>query len=286
MMTAYDIMMTKTVVASKWWMLTSPHRDMTYDDERFLHRLLDSPIVYDWCTTVETEQGADMPHMHVALRMTEAVVPWFGGAQMHLPGWHVEAPVVAGDEAWELMLDYCKKTGEYTHKREYIPHPYHDPNPCWRPWQQYVLDQPRDGREIIVVVDKCGGCGKTYLAGWHDARHKAVLVPPMDSHKDIMRMVYAQHIIRDVYIDIPRALSKRQMRAIYAAAESIKDGKVYDERYQWHCRRYDTPKVVIYTNDEPDRTQLSPDRWIIVYPQRNGTFDVWAHGVLHTDVRR
>lgn len=269
--------MTQKVVASSWWMLTSPHRVLSDSESKFLDRMLKNRnIVYDYCRAVEVEPGADVPHTHVAIRFCEPIIPWFGGASANLHGWNIECPsTLSGDESWELMLQYVKKNGNYEHLREIIPFPYNVEHPVWKPWQQYVLDLPRFDRKIIIVVDRIGGIGKTFLAGWFDVRHRAVLVPPMESHRDIMRMIYAQDVVGGlVFIDIPRALSKRQMRAIYAAAESVKDGKVYDERYQWRVRRFDTPKVVVFTNDEPDRSQLSRDRWLVIYPRGDGSFSV------------
>lgn len=271
--------MAEKVVSSAWWLVTSPHRVITPADAEFIEKLVSNErVVYDYCIATEMEPGADEPHTHLALRFTESVVPWFGGPAAHLHGWNLESPVLPGDESWELMLNYVKKSGSYTHRREIIPYPYNIDNPTWKDWQRYVLDFPRFNRKIIIVVDKYGGIGKTFLAGWHDVRHRAILVPPMDSHRDIMRMIFSQEVVSGlIFIDIPRALSRRQMRAIYAAAESIKDGKAYDERYQWRVKRFDTPKVVIFTNDEPDRRQLSPDRWVIIYPERDGSFTIGKH---------
>lgn len=263
------------VTSSNWWLLTSPHKVLDENEIRFLDGLYQSENLFDYCRCTELEPGADEPHVHVALRFGMPIVPWFGGSSQNLHGWNIESPILAGDEAWERMLEYVKKTGNYYHKREIIPYPYNIANPIWKPWQQYILDYPRFNRKIIIVLDEIGGIGKTFLAGWHDVRHKAILVPPMDSHRDIMRMINSHDMSSGmVFIDVPRALSRRQMRGIYAAAESIKDGKSYDERYEWHVKRFDTPKVVIFTNDMPDKRQLSLDRWIIIKPHKDGTFEI------------
>lgn len=268
--------MTGTVVESKWWLSTSPHKtDEELDkDMEWIEKFAATTDVYDICIARELEEGADLPHIHMAVRLTRSMTPFWGGSSDKLRGWNNECPLTGGEDGWERMLAYVKKTGSYYHRREVIPYPYNVDKPVWKPWQQWVLDQPRENRKIIVIIDTVGGIGKTFLAGWHDCRYQAIMVPPFDSHRDIMRYVMSHKVIHDVYIDIPRALSKDKMRTIYAGAESIKDGKVYDERYMLQVRRFSTPKVVIFTNDEPSLSQLSLDRWIFCYPFKDGSFKV------------
>lgn len=276
-------MATSTVTVSKWWLSTSPHYDEEHIKQKpadlaFIAKLQLNPLVYDFCMAEEVEPGGDpdVTHIHFAVRLKESYSPWWGGASEHLKGWNNECPgpQQPGEDGWQMMLDYVKKHGEYYHKREVIPYPYNVDEPVWKPWQQFIVDFPVGTRDIIVVVDEIGGVGKTFLAGWHAVRYKAIMVPPFDSHRDIIRMVFEHKVVTTVYIDVPRALSKRQMKAIYGAAETIKGGRVYDERYRWRQRWFDMPKVVIFTNDEPDVTQLSRDRWLFVYPRADGTYKV------------
>lgn len=258
----------KEVLTSAYWLLTSGHHEL---DERELRDIaLLQHQAYDWCIGKEQMKQDRQPHYHLALMFDIPVLPYFGSCNSILSGWNVQPAVEDSD--WEQVLEYCKKGGDYEHKLEVFPTQYVSPQPHWRPWQQYILDYNSDDRTVICVIDTVGGCGKTFLSAWHAVRHKAVVVPPLPSHRDIMRMIYAQYKVDTVFIDIPRAITRKSLSQVYSACESIKDGVCYDDRYQWLSRRFDSPKVVVFSNVEPDTSQLSIDRWLFVRVLGNGAY--------------
>lgn len=249
--------MRQVIQVSKCWLITSPHRDLTTSELRFIETVKKQS--YDWCFAREGEDDDEL-HFHFAVRFPIETINVFGDLQ----GWNIQ---IVPEHRWDLCIDYCKKSGYYEHFREKLPKVYADPNPVWRPWQRRVLDCVSDPRKIICVIDERGGTGKTFLAMWHAVRHRAVIIPMLRTYQDLMRMVYANP--SDMYFcDLPRALTRRQQKDIFAAAETVKNGFAFDERYTYRRRYFDSPKMVIYTNVQPDAGMLSADRWIIIHPEQ------------------
>lgn len=249
------IMKSISIPTSKCWLATSPHRELNIAESNHLEIIKSS--AFDWCFAREGD--GDELHFHFAVRFPIESVNVFST----LSGWNIQ---IVPEHRWDLCLDYCKKSGFYEHLREKLPEVYSNPEPVWRPWQQKVLDMMNDSRKVICVCDERGGTGKTFLAMWHAVRYRAVIIPMLHTYQDLMRAVYANP--SELYfIDLPRALTKRQQKDIFAAAETIKNGFAFDERYSYRKRYFNPPKVVIYTNQMPDISQLSVDRWVFIYPE-------------------
>lgn len=250
----------KKSVSSRNYLLTSPHRPLTSEEYEGLKYLQDKAYDYSIATEGKEEDGSQ--HVHIALRFEfEALA---SDVRHVLPGWNVKA---SEENAWDDILEYTKKEGNYYHKREELPALYADADPRWRSWQRKLLDTIKENepRKVICVVDERGGAGKTYFAMWHAVRHRAAYVPCMQ-YKDIMRMAYNIPYAQMYIFDLPRALTKKQMAHVYASAETIRNGYCFDDRYQWRARFFDPVPTIIYTNQMPDMEQLSVDRWIFIYP--------------------
>ncbi len=66
-------------------------------------------------------------------------------------------------------------------------------------------------------------------------------------------------------IDMPRALLMKHVAArLFAAFETLKSGYAYDKRYKGSYVYFKIPKVVVFTNTEPEHTLLTGDRWDIL----------------------
>ena len=66
-----------------------------------------------------------------------------------------------------------------------------------------------------------------------------------------------------VFVDMPRAMGKEKLGGLYTAIEEIKGGYVYDERNHFVEWWYDSPRVWVFTNQKPDFSYLSKDRWCL-----------------------
>lgn len=49
----------------------------------------------------------------------------------------------------------------------------------------------------------------------------------------------------------------------YPLLEHFKDGHVFSSKYESRNKEAKTPHVLVFSNQEPDRSKLSQDRWNI-----------------------
>jgi len=147
-------------------------------------------------------------------------------------------------------------------KDEYIPVQYRIKE--WRSWQQSLIDifEVFDTRGIHVLVDPDGNNGKTTFALGLLCKKKAEYIPPLNDPKDIMRMVFDLPTSKTYIIDLTRSMNKDKLFGLYSAIEQIKNGYIYDDRYNFRRRLIDSPNILVMTNKEPDTGMLSLDRWI------------------------
>lgn len=153
---------------------------------------------------------------------------------------------------------YVEKEGEYirsweTALREYVTI---EPNV----WQAIALDlwKKQNDRQILCIVDEKGAHGKTYLRKHLVATHTAQYIPPLEKAEDIMAIAMAKPS-KGYVIDLPRAEGKVKS-SMWSAIEQIKDGYLYDKRYNWKELWINPPKVMVFCNTY-DSKNLSQDRW-------------------------
>lgn len=131
-------------------------------------------------------------------------------------------------------------------------------------WQEKVIEMSSrwDSRSVNVIIDKEGCKGKSVLVGKMCCDLGiARKVPPLSNYKELMCMVMSMPISKCYLIDMPRALDKNKQEEFYSAIESIKDGHVWDNRYTYKEKWFDSPNVWVFTNVPPNRRLLSQDRW-------------------------
>lgn len=62
-----------------------------------------------------------------------------------------------------------------------------------------------------------------------------------------------------IIIDLPRA--RKPTKELYETIEEVKDGLVFDHRYNGKTRDVRGVKMIVFTNHKLDLNQLSRDRW-------------------------
>ena len=50
----------------------------------------------------------------------------------------------------------------------------------------------------------------------------------------------------------------------YGALEQLKNGLVYNTKYESGMRMFATPHVLVFSNFEPDRSKITEDRMVMV----------------------
>jgi len=131
------------------------------------------------------------------------------------------------------------------------------------PWQNELMNQTEgwDDRKIHCVIDKDGNNGKGALCKWAYCKGYACLVPPFQSYSEIIEFVFCQprHLL--YFIDMPRAMPKKNLSDFYTGMEALKDGYLFDKRYKGRFELMEEPHIVIFTNAAPKKRYLTRDRW-------------------------
>lgn len=119
----------------------------------------------------------------------------------------------------------------------------------------------------MVIIETFGNTGKSAYSKYLEASHKADYCPVISN--DINDYTgYCLKYPADAYcFDIPRAVSIKQANAMWSGIEMIKNGCLYERRYHPEKKWIEPPKIIIFTNEEPDLSMLSRDRWVIRYIQ-------------------
>lgn len=132
-----------------------------------------------------------------------------------------------------------------------------------RPWQSDLLLQLEgyDDRHIHVVIDPGGNIGKSSLMKWIYIKRIGQPIPPMCTMEDLVQFCMNFPNKGLYVIDMPRAMPKKKLFGMYAGIETIKNGILYDKRYQGKYMMMDEPNVLVFTNCPPKKKYLSADRW-------------------------
>lgn len=163
------------------------------------------------------------------------------------------------DEHTAVAAKYPQFFHDYILSHDPVPKP---PELELTEWQQdikQILDGEPNRREIIFVVDRLGGAGKTKFAHWYITHetHAQIIVPGKKTD-----MAYAYNTANRVVIfDCPR--SKQGDFLQYDFLEELKNGYIFNTKYHSVIRRFKPPHVVVMMNELPDMTKLSEDRYVI-----------------------
>lgn len=121
-------------------------------------------------------------------------------------------------------------------------------------------------RRVFVVVDTHGNTGKSFMTRWWlsdmEIQSQVLMVGKRD---DLAHAIDPQC---ELFIfDIPRGELQYFQWSI---VEQLKNGVVFSPKYQSGTKflRHGSATVVVFTNEEPDRTKLSDDRWHITRIRR------------------
>ena len=140
----------------------------------------------------------------------------------------------------------------------------------WRGWQMELrqyLDKPSN-RKVIWVVGVKGNEGKSFFQRniCEEFSYKRVCRVELNDARDTFHIVgkeYSENTTDIFLFNVPRAqyLYSEQ----YKILESIKDGWATSPKYNGRNLRFKMPNVLmVFANREPDRKELSQDRWVIL----------------------
>ena len=143
-------------------------------------------------------------------------------------------------------------------------------------WQKALLElvhQPTY-REVIWVKGARGNEGKTWFQNYLQTLLGSEKVVQLDLKNSVGNIM---HILRklplssvDTFLFNDARSGQSEMRC-YEVLENIKDGRAIASKYASEVIRFRTPNlVIVFSNADPDMTQLSKDRWRVYYINKKG----------------
>lgn len=136
----------------------------------------------------------------------------------------------------------------------------------FKPWQKDLFDKlskEPDDRTIHWVCDVSGGAGKSAFVKYMcvNEPNKCVMVGGKAS--DIKYAIYSMKVKPSiVFIDLPRSFNKEYLS--YHGIEEVKNGCFFNTKYESGMCVFDSPHIVILSNEMPDEYKLTADRWNII----------------------
>lgn len=122
-------------------------------------------------------------------------------------------------------------------------------------------------RQILFVYDPSGGVGKTTLSMSMATTGRAIRLPPIfENARDIMRCAYdmcSKNHGNLFFVDMPRAATKK-WGTWCTILEELKNGALFDDRYNFKFRYIDPPKLVVFSNGLPPMGLLTEDRYVVM----------------------
>ena len=133
------------------------------------------------------------------------------------------------------------------------------------PWQKDLMEQTStfNLRTIDLVYDPVGNAGKSLFSEYLEYKGIAEEVPPYRLMDDIFAWVATRPIKKTYIVDMPRGMKKDRLGDFYSGIEVIKNGVAYDKRYTAKKLRFSRPRIMVFTNELPILSLMSPDRWNI-----------------------
>lgn len=164
---------------------------------------------------------------------------------------------------------YCEKDGDFICDKPIRRKPKLLTYDMLRPNQKLIADKFKDyedpifGRKVYWYWEEKGGWGKSILCKYLVDCEDAYIV--QGKNNDILYGI-AEYVKthgnspKIVVYDVPRV---NQGHVSYQAIESIKNGCFYNGKYEGGKCRFDSPHVIVFSNQEPVFDCLSECRWII-----------------------
>ncbi|BBE29378.1 replication associated protein [Papio cynocephalus associated smacovirus] len=236
------------MTAPTWWDCTVPNNEK--HPEIQMREILDKTTER---YAYGREIGGETGYQHFQLRCVFKKPMTENEVRNLMPGCHWTPTKVRN-------FEYVEKEGDFYRSWEGALAKYQDFKPYL--WQELLAEMVKnaDERRVDVIVDRVGGRGKTSCAKWLQVTKRAQYVPPMQSAQDLMAFAMAKPS-KAYVIDMPKACNIVKTKELWNGIEQLKNGYVYDKRYQYKDKWIEPPAIVVITNETPQQRYLSADRW-------------------------
>lgn len=175
--------------------------------------------------------------------------------------------------SWNHSVDYCSKEDTRTGKiytNMSIKATIEDPlnGVTLHKWQAAtinLMDKKPDRRSIHWFYDKVGCKGKTSLAIHLCLKYPNQVLYVTGKASDVKYGVSQfvankENNLKMVIFDFARS---QEQFVSYQAIEEVKNGIFFNNKYESGMVVFNPPHVIVFSNFEPDKSELSADRWKI-----------------------
>lgn len=136
------------------------------------------------------------------------------------------------------------------------------PNKWWQIDLINILAQEPDERKVYWYWSEKGGVGKSSFCKFLVAMKNAVFIDEGKKADIMHRIMEADMDTQNIVIlDVPRGNGNN---ISYKSIESIKNGLIFSPKYESKQKLFNSPHVVVFANCEPEYSQFSEDRWVVV----------------------
>ncbi len=125
--------------------------------------------------------------------------------------------------------------------------------------EEIIKVKCENNRVINWYYDTKGGAGKSVFAKYLCLYYNAIYLS-RGNYKDLINLIYKSDNVNIVILDLPR---NNGNRVSYDALEAIKNGIICNVKYETGMKVFDSPHIIVFSNERPDLTCLSKDRWNI-----------------------
>ncbi len=130
-------------------------------------------------------------------------------------------------------------------------------------WQRKIIDMinlPPDDRKIYWYWSTRGAIGKSALVKHLCIKEDASYVGGKfsDAFYAIKAKIDKGQEPYIILFDLPKSMGNR---ISYVAIEGIKNGLIFNSKYESGQIIFNTPHIIVFANCEPDYNMLSQDRW-------------------------
>lgn len=164
-------------------------------------------------------------------------------------------------------IEYCRKTetrvGEvYTNIR--FPKPIKIITHLYKYQEKLnkILTEEPDDRTIYWIYEKEGNVGKSAFCKYLAVKHNALILSGKASDMKYGIVSYTENnegiTPEIIVIDCPRT---NLNYLSYTGIEEIKNGLFFNSKYESKMFIMNSPHLIIFANEEPEKHNISMDRW-------------------------
>lgn len=221
----------------------------------------------------EVGEEKKTPHIQGFIEFNSGV--YFSKMKKDYPTAHIES----AKGTLKANFDYCSKENNYVTNIDLrsakdklrdmvLEDEYKDV--YWYNWQNEIINmvsEKPDKRKIFWYWEKDGNIGKSYLCKYLALKFDVIIAEGKKDNifNQVNKALEEGKLPKVILLDIPRTVNDY---VNYGAIEQLKNGMMYSGKYEGGQCIFPIPHVICFSNEEPNYTAMSRDRWSVTELQQ------------------